>query len=67
MKNLVEQYQVGDVIENHQPKHIAKKITEMLSDQEKMKQWNLNTKSAALDLNWEKETQFLQDFLKEIK
>lgn len=67
MKNLVEQYQVGDVIENHQPKHIAKKITEMLSDQEKMKQWNLNTKSAALDLNWEKETQFLQYFLKEIK
>lgn len=67
MEKLVKHYQVGEIIENHTPKHIAEKIKRMLADQTKITTWKANCKKAALELNWENETQFLQDFLKNTK
>ena len=55
MKNLVTQYQLGEIIEHHNPKHIATKIEAMLSNKEQLKIWKKNAKKAALELNWEKE------------
>jgi len=66
MKNLVEHYQVGEIIENHTPEHIAAKIKSMLDNQDQLPTWKANTQKAAQELNWEKETQFLKGFLKEV-
>jgi glycosyltransferase involved in cell wall biosynthesis len=55
MRNLVNQYQIGGVIEIHESKHIAEKISVMLNDNEKMEIWSNNAKKAARELNWEKE------------
>lgn len=63
MKNLVVQYQVGEIIESHEPKHIALKINEMLGDLNKMQTWSLNAKNAALELNWEKEKKVIKTML----
>ncbi|PCJ01396.1 MAG: glycosyl transferase group 1 [Flavobacteriales bacterium] len=55
MKNLVNQYQLGETIEKHDAKHIAEKINSMLSNEQQMNVWKANAKKAALELNWEKE------------
>ncbi|MBL4669918.1 MAG: group 1 glycosyl transferase, partial [Flavobacteriales bacterium] len=60
MKNLVNQFHVGEVIENHNPKHIAEKINAMLQNDTQMQIWRDNTKKAALELNWEKEKHVIE-------
>lgn len=67
MEKLLKQYDVGEIIENHDPKHIAEKINSMLSNKEKLPIWKANCKKTAQELNWENETVFLQDFLNETK
>lgn len=63
MKNLVQHYQVGEVIESHNPKHIADKINMMLNDQQKMNMWSENAKKAAKELNWENEKHVIKELL----
>ena len=67
MSKLVKHYGVGENIEKHDPKHIAEKINKMLSNNEQIKFWKANAKKASQELNWEKESGFLQDFLKDNK
>jgi len=55
METLVKQYQVGEVIENHTPEHIASKIKSMLANTPQIAIWKANCKNAAQELNWEKE------------
>jgi len=59
MKTLVTHYQLGEIIESYNSKHIAEKINTMLNNAEKMKTWNENAKKARLELNWEKEKQVI--------
>ncbi len=59
IKNIIMQYQIGDCIENHDPKHIADKINTILKDAETLQMWKKNTKIAAAELNWENEEQQL--------
>lgn len=59
IKNIYRQYEIGELIESHEPKHIADKINSMLRNDDKMKIWKENTKIAALNLCWEKEEQEL--------
>ncbi len=56
IKKIIEQYQIGDTIENHDPKHIAGKIQEMTENEEQLKIWKENLKFAASELCWEKES-----------
>jgi len=63
MKNIVEKYQVGEVIEKYDEKHIAEKIKSMLSNSEKMNFWKQNTEKAARQLNWDKEKQIIKTVL----
>jgi glycosyltransferase involved in cell wall biosynthesis len=63
MKQLVSQYELGDWIAQHDPKHIAQKITAMLENKEKMEFWKANCKKAALELNWDKEKQVISSLL----
>ncbi len=55
IKRIIEKYQIGDTIENHQPKHIAEKINKILSDEKQIAVWKENLKFAAKELSWEKE------------
>lgn len=55
IEKVISHYQVGDFIENHEPKHIAKKLTEMLFDKQKQADWKENAAKTAKILNWENE------------
>jgi glycosyltransferase involved in cell wall biosynthesis len=61
MKDLVNQYEVGDVIEKHNAKHIAEKINSMLNNKKQMQIWSENSKKAALELNWDKEKHVIEE------
>jgi glycosyltransferase involved in cell wall biosynthesis len=59
IKRVVEEYMVGDFIESHDPQYIASKISDMLSDENRILTWKQNLKLAAEALNWETEKQVL--------
>ena len=60
IKKIITTYDIGDFIPDHSPKHIAKKITEILSNQSLITKWKKNCNFAASQLNWEKEEKALQ-------
>lgn len=65
IEKVIDQHKVGDFIENHEPKHIAAKMGEMLSDKEKEAEWKRNCEAAAKVLNWNnEEKKVLEIFLK---
>jgi hypothetical protein len=64
IKKIVTNYKVGDTIENHDPRHIAKKIDQMTSDPVKIKEWKENCKFAAKELCWENEENIVLDVYK---
>lgn len=59
IKNIVKEYEIGDIIDNHNPQHIADKIDSILNDETKLQLWKKNTKIASGKLNWELEEQQL--------
>ncbi len=61
IKKIIKKYQIGDLIENHDPKHIAEKINNIFSHKNKLKLWKQNIKVAAEELNWENEEKVLID------
>ena len=63
MKNIVETYGVGETIKNHDPKEIARHISEMIGNPEKLRKYRQNCKKAAIELNWENEKQKLVKIL----
>ncbi len=63
LKKLIDTYQIGMTIENHNPKHIAEKINSMLTDDEHYKVWKENLTFAATELCWENEEKKLIEIL----
>lgn len=61
IKRIVDEYNIGDFIESHDPQHIAGKMSAMLSDQDRINAWKTNLKVAAEKLNWENEKQVLTE------
>ncbi|MFH1004601.1 MAG: glycosyltransferase [Bacteroidota bacterium] len=61
IKKIFSKYDVGMLIENHEPKHIAEKINFMLNDERKRKYWKENCFIAARELCWENEEQVLKE------
>ena len=61
VKTIIEKYNIGAAIENHEPEHIAEKIVWMFSDERQLTVWKENLKFAAEELNWEKEKTKLQE------
>lgn len=55
LKNIIEQYQIGGFIDNHEPEHIAATIATMLKNETLLAQYRTNTRKAAAELNWDKE------------
>lgn len=58
---IIQQYDIGMLIDHHDPEHIAKKITFMLSEKNQLEKWKENLKLAASELCWEKEASILAD------
>lgn len=55
IKKIVQEFNVGDFISSHEPRHIAGKISAMLKDEKRIADWKVNLKAAAEQLNWETE------------
>ena len=56
VSNIVDRYQVGMKIVNHDPAHIAHCIREMLSSEEQWQVWHQNCLKAAKELCWDNES-----------
>lgn len=59
IKKIIDQYEVGMLIENHDPKHIASRMQYMIENNYKSKLKD-NLKRAAAELNWENEEKTLK-------
>jgi len=67
VKKVIQQYDVGEIIENHRSEYIADKINDFLVDKARMKVLKENCIIAAQKLNWEnEETRLINVFKKYI-
>lgn len=66
IEKLVLKYHIGDFIESHEPKHIAKKIQDILSSPD-YAQIRTNTFAAEQDNCWEEEKKTLSTLIKSIQ
>lgn len=64
IRNIIETYNIGEILQNHQPKDIAQHINKMLADKLKMLEYKKNTHIAANELCWENEEKELIDVYK---
>lgn len=58
MKNIVETYQIGEVVESRSPKAFANQMKRMFMSSDR-ELWYANLETAAADLTWEKEKRSL--------
>jgi len=66
IEKIINEYKVGDFINDYQPESISKKINEMLAADEVLKQYKQNAKEASKELTWAKEKQILIALIKHI-
>ncbi|MEO6303563.1 MAG: glycosyltransferase, partial [Bacteroidia bacterium] len=59
IENIINEYKIGDFINDHTPQNIANKINEMLNSQN-LSIYKANTITAANELSWAKEKQKLK-------
>ncbi len=59
IKHIVEKYDIGVLIESHDPEHIAMKIKYMLENKKRTAHWKENLKKASLELDWNTEEKVL--------
>lgn len=67
IKIIIEKYNIGEIIKDHNPKNIANSIKSMLFDNESRSVWKENLKIAAEELCWEKEEVMLLNVYNEIQ
>lgn len=60
IEKIITKYDVGDFIPDHDPKNIAQKINQILSNQALMDKWKKNCSFAASELTWENEEKVLK-------
>jgi glycosyltransferase involved in cell wall biosynthesis len=66
-EKIINQYLVGDFIDNHQPEHIAAKVNQIFADPGLLNQWKLNTRRVREELNWETESKIIIDIFKQVE
>ncbi len=59
IRKIFSRYPVGELIESHDPKHIAEKMNRMLADPARQKIWRANCLEASKELCWENEEKVL--------
>lgn len=67
MEKIVSGYDVGLLIDDHQPEHIASIIKEAFADPERYKRWKMNTQKVKDELNWEKESRTILHLFEQVK
>lgn len=67
LERIINQYDVGGYIEDHQPEHIARKIREIFADPALLNRWKHNTCKARQELNWEIESKIVLDIFKQVE
>jgi len=67
VQKIIEAYNVGLFIENHQPKHIADQIRLALNNEDLQNTWSENMERAVKELNWEHEEIALKEVYTEIE
>jgi glycosyltransferase involved in cell wall biosynthesis len=55
IKKIIEKYEIGEILSDHQPKHIALHINCLLADEIKLAEYRKNTNFADEALSWENE------------
>lgn len=55
IKNVVQQYKIGLVLESHNPKEIADSVKNMMKNADQYEIWKENLSFAAEELCWENE------------
>ena len=58
-KQIIDRYDIGYYIQNHDPKHIASVISDIFSDKIRYNTVKQNTAKAKEELCWEKEEKVL--------
>jgi glycosyltransferase involved in cell wall biosynthesis len=66
VKRIVLHYNIGCIIENHQPQHIAEKLNYMLNSGMAYQSWKENCKKAAEENCWENQEHILIDIYKNL-
>jgi glycosyltransferase involved in cell wall biosynthesis len=66
-ERIINQYDVGGFIEDHQPETIARKIKEIFADKEQLHRWKENTCKVREELNWENESKIVLDIFKQVE
>lgn len=61
VKRVVLQYNIGCIIDNHEPQHIAEKINYMINSGATYESWKENCKKAAEENCWENQEHILTD------
>jgi hypothetical protein len=59
IKRIVEEYEIGDIIENHDPQHIAMKMKGMVENEREVNFWKEKLIFASEQLCWENEKHVL--------
>jgi len=59
VRNIVESYKIGKIVDNHIPENIAQIVRECIDDKELIKLWRNNLTFAARELCWENEEKVL--------
>lgn len=55
IRNIIEEYKVGEVINNMDPLYLSKTISDLLNNESKLVEYKKNALKAAEELCWEKE------------
>ncbi len=64
VKKIIQQFDIGELIENHNPEHIAAKLNAMMVDKQRLHTLKKNCTIAKNELNWENEEKKLIDVFK---
>jgi glycosyltransferase involved in cell wall biosynthesis len=67
LEKIVNNYEVGTFIDNHEPLHIATRIQEVFGDPARLESWKLHTEKVREELNWEKEGQIVIEIFKQVE
>jgi glycosyltransferase involved in cell wall biosynthesis len=66
LEKIVDTYDVGDFIDNHEPGHIAAKILAISIDPGRLAQWKHNTARVREELNWECESRVVVNIFEQV-
>ncbi len=66
MANIVNQYQIGTIVDSHDPLYLADQIEIALNTEEAREKWKINLQKTAKELTWEKEEKVLQNIFRNL-